>query len=511
MTSKEEIQLSLDIVFRTWMKNTEDLYDFDSLSKSSKNFRLSNSDKENFIITYKEKDLNEKNEISSLVQQRILRDKILKYSSTKIISILKYNSYSSNFGLLNSYKSKHMNFLYKPINCERIWKVFSKEKYSKISEGDVIKVGRIRIKFEEIHFNNNKKEKIENKNLSSFDEKNIIDEKKYKDESDFSIYEDIKTARNPEINIFDEKIYCRLCYQNNSDIFDPLLSPCKCSGSMKYIHLSCLKKSIKLKIKIKSKDQYDLYLFKGYNCEICLSNYPKYFLYKNTKYNLIDFDMSKYKDEYIICSLLHYDENYPNSKLSYLGFIIFKLDDKEKFTIGRKQNNQIILKDISISRNHCIILRENNQLFIKDLNSKFGTLLYINNYQEIEMEKPLQLVSGKHEFIFYLTKKKNIFDLSFFLNIWCCNYNQNAKDNGEFIMEEQRKNQNENDNSFNTLYFIQKEQMDYYKRFKDYDSYNDYIINLDSIIGVKENITDRFSIKKLCITSSDKFEEIEEG
>ena len=78
-------------------------------------------------------------------------------------------------------------------------------------------------------------------------------------------------------------------------------------------------------------------------------------------------------------------------------------------------------------------------------------------------------------------------------------------------MEEQRKNQNENDNSFNTLYFIQKEQMDYYKRFKDYDSYNDYIINLDSIIGVKENITDRFSIKKLCITSSDKFEEIEEG
>ena len=132
MTSKEEIQLSLDIVFRTWMKNTEDLYDFDSLSKSSKNFRLSNSDKENFIITYKEKDLNEKNEISSLVQQRILRDKILKYNSTKIISILKYNSYSSNFGLLNSYKSKHMNFLYKPINCERIWKVFSKEKYSKI-------------------------------------------------------------------------------------------------------------------------------------------------------------------------------------------------------------------------------------------------------------------------------------------------------------------------------------------------------------------------------------------
>ena len=518
MTTKEEIQLSLDIVFRTWLKKTEDLFDFNSPSMSSKNYHLSNSDKENFIITYKEKDNEEKNEICSLVQPRIFREKIIKYNSTKVTSILKYNSYSSNFGLLNSYKSKHMNYLYKPINCERIWKVLSKEEYSRISEGDVIKVGRIRIKFDEIHFNNNKKEKMENKISNSFDEKNIIDEND--NECNLSLYDDIKTCRNPELDIFNEKIYCRLCYQNNSDIFDPLLSPCKCSGSMKYIHLSCLKKSIKLKIKKKSKDQYDLYLFKGYHCEICLSNYPKYFVYKDIIYNLLDFDMSKYKDEYIICSLLHYDENDYNSKLSYLGFIIFKLNNKENFTIGRKQNNQIILKDISISRNHCTILREENKLFVKDLGSKFGTLLYINNYQEIEMGKILQLVSGKHELNFYLTKKTNLLGLSLCFNVWCCNCNQSAKDSGEFIMDEHIQNQKDNNNNngkdlydintFNTL-SVKTEKLDYYKRFKDCDSYNDYIIYLDSIIGVKKNIIEKFSVKKETIADSEKFEEIEEG
>jgi hypothetical protein len=35
---------------------------------------------------------------------------------------------------------------------------------------------------------------------------------------------------------------CRICYmEEDSDIKNPLVQPCKCSGSMKYIHLNCLK------------------------------------------------------------------------------------------------------------------------------------------------------------------------------------------------------------------------------------------------------------------------------
>ncbi len=35
---------------------------------------------------------------------------------------------------------------------------------------------------------------------------------------------------------------CRICYENNSK--EKLISPCSCSGSMKYIHRSCLEKCI---------------------------------------------------------------------------------------------------------------------------------------------------------------------------------------------------------------------------------------------------------------------------
>ena len=34
---------------------------------------------------------------------------------------------------------------------------------------------------------------------------------------------------------------CRICYMEESEEDNPLVHPCICSGSMKYIHLKCLK------------------------------------------------------------------------------------------------------------------------------------------------------------------------------------------------------------------------------------------------------------------------------
>lgn len=37
-----------------------------------------------------------------------------------------------------------------------------------------------------------------------------------------------------------EEIACRICYDRQREASDPLLSHCKCDGSVKYIHLNCL-------------------------------------------------------------------------------------------------------------------------------------------------------------------------------------------------------------------------------------------------------------------------------
>ena len=33
---------------------------------------------------------------------------------------------------------------------------------------------------------------------------------------------------------------CRICFENDNSEENPLLSPCRCSGTSKYVHLNCI-------------------------------------------------------------------------------------------------------------------------------------------------------------------------------------------------------------------------------------------------------------------------------
>ena len=106
------------------------------------------------------------------------------------------------------------------------------------------------------------------------------------------------------------------------------------------------------KIQIRNEKYFDLYFFKSYNCEICLETYPKYIKYKSYTYNLVDVDLSKYTD-YVQTSIIYYTENNHNlninndkenkKQLSYLGYLIFNIEENSEMKVGRNQNNEIAI------------------------------------------------------------------------------------------------------------------------------------------------------------------------
>lgn len=63
--------------------------------------------------------------------------------------------------------------------------------------------------------------------------------------SEFDVYslsKEYKLVSKTKIGDYKPEGYtCRYCMEGESSESDPLISICKCSGSVKYLHLSCLR------------------------------------------------------------------------------------------------------------------------------------------------------------------------------------------------------------------------------------------------------------------------------
>lgn len=79
-----------------------------------------------------------------------------------------------------------------------------------------------------------------------------------------------------KLNVIKKKSkICRICYLEEETENNPLIIPCSCSGSMKYIHYECLKKWIYTQtcLEIDSNDICSIFIIKKIECELCKKNF----------------------------------------------------------------------------------------------------------------------------------------------------------------------------------------------------------------------------------------------
>jgi hypothetical protein len=233
-----------------------------------------------------------------------------------------------------------------------------------------------------------------------------------------------------------KKKLCRICYLEEDDSNNPLIKPCKCTGSLKYIHINCLlhwikTKNIIKKINFTQSETFTIYLINNIECELCKTVLPEYFKHKNKIFSLLNFDNfanneinnnknntnNNKNEDYIIFDNYLPDKN--NNKYRY----IVKFTKSKEVSIGRGFEAQLILNDISVSRLHCKInITEKGEILLNDLNSKFGTLVLIQNPElEILKKFPLSIQIGRTLITF--NYKKN------FCLFGCCNVDEKDTSN----------------------------------------------------------------------------------
>ena len=152
----------------------------------------------------------------------------------------------------------------------------------------------------------NNKNKANNINNSSQneneEEKNNLNSKQKKKINNYINPKILNIKNNKEKMNFDSKKLekqklCRICYMTETNsMLNPLIKPCKCSGSMKYINLKCLLQWLKTKIQVDKSEYiennyFTLYSSEKVECELCKQIFPHYIKHKHKLYNLMDLDL----------------------------------------------------------------------------------------------------------------------------------------------------------------------------------------------------------------------------
>ena len=193
---------------------------------------------------------------------------------------------------------------------------------------------------------------------------------------------------------------------------------------------------------------YSIFNVKNFECELCKNKFPDIIEYNGKFFEITNYNCCY--EKYIVLESLVFDEK----KKKFL-YVINLENDNLQLKIGRGKEIDILITDISISRIHCLLVRDKNNVYLDDCNSKFGTLILIQSpFLKMSNDLPLNIQIGRTFFHFELEKSFSFFN--------CCVcetydneyfYHQQSKDSIKYdnicIIKEERFKDNESDKSIN--------------------------------------------------------------
>jgi hypothetical protein len=151
---------------------------------------------------------------------------------------------------------------------------------------------------------------------------------------------------------------------------------CLCSGSLKYLHVTCLQEWLKVKLITQSTDRSIHYYWKALECEVCNTTLPTSIEVQGSRYELVN--IARPGTPFLVLERLQ-EESRSHHLIKFL--------DTQSVVVGRSSDCDVKLTDdISVSRTHASITRVDKGFFLQDCNSKFGTLVFSS--------KPLVLAYG---------------------------------------------------------------------------------------------------------------------
>lgn len=209
--------------------------------------------------------------------------------------------------------------------------------------------------------------------------------------SEASAEANIRTER---VNSTDQPI-CYMCFDEADTDDNPLITPCKCLGDTRYVHVDCLRKWHTAE----ADNQICFLSSVDATCSVCKSTFKSDFKLRNGK--TVKLFKSSLEPPYIsllVATKHEMAQRLFNTRFQLSFSTLLKPDRKNStraLLLGRSSGSDMVLDYRTVSARHASLRFKNNEFVFCDAGSSNGSYLYLRRPVELTSSQSVQFRLGR--------------------------------------------------------------------------------------------------------------------
>ena len=207
------------------------------------------------------------------------------------------------------------------------------------------------------------------------------------------------TTRSPDVTTGlggdDDKPVCYMCFDDEDTEENPMITPCKCSGDTKYVHVDCLRKWHTAE----ADNQICFLSSVDATCSVCKSTFKSDFKLKDGRQ--VKLFKSSLEPPYIsllVATKHEMAQRLFNTRFQLSFSTIMKPDGRNAtrpLLLGRSSGSDMVLDYRTVSARHATIRLKNGEFIFTDAGSSNGSYLYLRRPLELSPSQPVQFRLGR--------------------------------------------------------------------------------------------------------------------
>ncbi len=198
-----------------------------------------------------------------------------------------------------------------------------------------------------------------------------------------------------------------MCFDDEDTNENPLISPCKCRGDTRYVHVNCLRKWHTAE----ADNQICFLSSVDATCSVCKTTFKSDFKLKNGR--LVKLFKSSLEPPYVsllVATKHEMAQRLFNTRFQLSFSSILKADGKNAtrpLLLGRSSGSDMVLDYRTVSARHATIKFKNGEFIFTDAQSSNGSYLYLRRPVELTPSQPVQFRLGRSMISMKIVNKWN--------------------------------------------------------------------------------------------------------